>query len=178
MVPDQTAGALSVGDSVIDSLDGDPNEAIVIWRPVDRTIADWEYATADGTRTTAQDNPDYSADEQLVVVAFRSALDSAWPDWQDADSDELFGGAGDRDINRYGFPEGRLAPIEPGELDAQWLDGLADRLADAGWTVTHNTTTLVVRQFGEKYCITADGTVEGDGDYRTPLENLVEMEQS
>lgn len=178
MVPDQTAGVLSVGDSVIDSDDDDPNEAIVLWRPADQTIADWEYETDGGTRTTVEDNPNYPPDAQLIVVAFRSALADAWPDWQDADPDALFEGAGERDITRYGFPERRLEPIEPGALDAQWLDGLADRLANAGWDVTHNTTTLDVQQFGEEYRITANGTVDGDGDHRTPLENLVKMEQS
>lgn len=178
MGPDQSTETFSVGDSVIDSTDDDPNEAIVIWRPADQTIADWEYETDTGTRTTAEANPDCPADEQLVVVAFRSALADGWPDWHDADPADLFEGVGESDITRYGFPERRLEQIEPGELDAQWLEGLADRLADAGWDVTHNTTTLVVSQFGEEYCITADGTVEGDGDHRTPLENLVEMEQS
>lgn len=178
MVPDQTAGTLSVGESVIDSEDDDPNEAIVIWRPDDQTIADWEYETDAGTRTTADDNPDCPSDAQLVVVAFRSALANAWPDWQDADSDALFGRTGEREINRYGFPERRLERIEPGALDAQWLEGLADRLADAGWEVTHNSTNLVVQQFDEEYRITADGTVAGDGDNRTPLETLVENERT
>jgi len=178
MVPDQTAGRVPVGDSVIDRADDDPNEGIVIRYTDDQTIADWEYETDVGTRTTAEDNPDHPADEQLVVVAFRSALASKWPDWQDAEPETLFEGAADRDIARYGFPESRLEPIDPGALDAQWLDGLADRLADAGWEVTHNTTELVVRQFGEEYRITADGTVEGEGDHRSPLETLIETERS
>lgn len=178
MVPDQTAGRFSVGDSVIDRADDDPNEAIVVQYSDDQTIADWEYETDAGARTTAEDNPDHPADEQLVVVVFRSSLASKWSDWQDADPETLFEGTAEREITRYGFPESCLEPIEPGALDAQWLDGLADRLADAGWEVTHNTTTLVVRQFGEEYRITADGTVEGEGEHLTPLETLVENEQA
>lgn len=176
MAPNHSNPAL--GDSVIDREDDDPNEAIVIWRPDDRTITDWEYDTESGeTLTTAEENPAYSDDERLVVVAYRDALEDGWPDWDDADPEALYDGTGERDINQYGFPEGRLRAIEPGELEAQWLDGLADRLEDAGWGVTREPTELVVEQFGEEYRITADGGVEGEGDYRTPLETLIENYQ-
>jgi hypothetical protein len=170
---------ISLGDSVIDQEDDDPNEAIVVWRPEDRTITDWEYEKESGEiLTTAEENPEYSEDEQLVVVAYRNVLVDDWSDWGDVDPGELYEGTSERDINQYGFPEGRLQQIEPGELEAQWLDGLAGRLEDAGWNVTKEPTELIVEQFGEKYRITADGTVEGEGDYRTPLENLIENYRS
>ncbi len=177
MTTDHALAPLELGDSVIDSEDDDPGEAIVIWRPDDGTIADWEYEMDDRTVTTAEENPDYSDDEQLVVVAFRNALDSHWPGWEEVTDEQLYEGTTERDINQYGFPEPRLEPIEPGELEAQWLDGLADRLEGAGWDVTREPTELVVTQFGETYRITAEGTVEGDGNYSTPLENLIELEQ-
>lgn len=164
----------TLGDSVIDAEDDDPNEAIVIRRPDDQTIADWEYETDDGIRTTAEENPEYPSDEQLVVVAFRNSLDDDWPGWREVDPDALYDGTAERDINQYGFPESRLQPIEPGELEAEWLGGLGSRLEDAGWDVVHEPTRLVVEQFGEEYRITADGTVDGEGDYRTPLETLIE----
>lgn len=170
----QSPVSLRPGDSVIDADDDDPNEAIVVWRPTDRTIADWEYQTDDGTATTAAENPDHSGDEQLVVVVFRDQLDRDWPAWQDADPDDLYEGSAERGINQYGFPESRIEPIVPGELEAGWLDGLAERLEGAGWSVTREPTKLVVEQFDERYRVTADGTVEGEGDYRTPLANLVE----
>jgi hypothetical protein len=174
MGDNQSTDTPAPGDSVIDSADENPNEAVVVWRPADRTIADWEYETDDGTTTTAAENPDHPADEQLVVVAYREKLDRDWPDWQDADPDDLYEGTAERDINQYGFPESRLESIVPGELEAEWLDGLAERLGDAGWSVTREPTELVVEQFGEQYRVTAEGTVEGEGDYRTPLANLVE----
>jgi len=177
MAPDHSTPGLSVGDSVADTEDDDPDEALVIKRPPEQTIADWEYETGSGTTTTAEENPEYPADDQLVIVAFRSAVADAIDDWQTLEEDALFEAVVDHDINRYGFPESRLEQIESGELEAEWLDSLAERFTDAGWEVTHNTTELVVTQYDEEYRITAHGTVEGDGEYRTPLENIVEMEK-
>lgn len=174
MTDDDTQAELAVGDSVIDRADDDPDEAIVIWRPADRTITDWQYETDDGTVTAANANPAYHDDESLVVVAYRSALDDVWPDWQQADPDDLYEGTDDREINQYGFPKGRLQAIEPGELDAQWLEGLAERLEDSGWDVTRHPTELTVEQFGDTYRVTIDGSVEGEGEYRSPLETLIE----
>ena len=177
MAPDHSTLGLSVGDSVADTEDDDPDEALVIKRPPEQTIADWEYETGSGKTTTADENPEYPADDQLVIVAFRSAVADAIDDWQTLDEDALFESVVEHDINRYGFPESHLEQIESGELEAEWLDSLAERFTDAGWEVTHNTTDLVVTQYDEEYRITAHGIVEGDGQCRTPLENIVEMEK-
>lgn len=177
MTPDKSTAALSVGDSVADTEDDDPDEALVIKRPPGQTVADWEYETGSGKTTTAEENPEYPSDDQLVLVAFRSAVADAIDDWQVLDEDSLYEQVVDHDTSRYGFPESRLEQIEPGELEAEWLDSLADRFTDAGWEVTHNTTELIVTQYDEEYRITAHGTVEGEGEYRTPLENIVEMEK-
>ena len=177
MPHDKSTAALSVGDSVADIEDDDPDEALVIKRPSEQTIADWEYETESGTTTTAEENPEYPVDDQLVIVAFRSAVADAIDDWQALDEDTLYEQVVEHDITRYGFPESRLEQIEPGELEAEWLDSLTERFTDAGWEVTHNTTELIVTQYDEEYRITAHGTVEGDGEYRTPLENIVEMEK-
>jgi hypothetical protein len=178
MVPTEPAADLSVGDSVIDSDDDDPDEAIVIDIPAGATLEDWEYETDSGTATAADGNPNYPADAQLVVIVFRSALAETVPDWQEIEPEELAEKVDHAGIKQYGFPTGRLERIEPGAMAAEWLDGLADRFADAGWTVTQDDTELTVEQFDEEYRITADGTVEGEGEYRTPLENIVEMERS
>jgi hypothetical protein len=177
MAPNQSTVSFSVGDSVADIEDNDPDEAIVIAQPTAQTIADWEHETDSGTTTAAEDNPDYPADEQLVVVAFRDAITDSIDDWQALDGETLHEQVVEHDITQYGFPESRLEQIEPGELDAQWLDSLADRFVDAGWDVTHNTTELHLMQYDEEYRITTDGTVEGKGEYREPLENIVEMER-
>jgi hypothetical protein len=149
MAPDQSS-VLSVSDSVADTKDDDPNEAIVIKRPSGQTITDWEYETASGVTTTAEENPAYPADEQLVIVAFRSDLADAIDDWQALDTESLFEAVVEHDINRYGFPKSRLEQIEPGELDSEWLDSIAERFGDAGWEVTHNTAELIVTQYDEE----------------------------
>jgi len=177
MAPNQSTVSFSVGDSVADIEDDDPDEAIVIDRPTTQTIADWERETDSGTTTAAEDNPDYPTDEQLVVVAFRDAITDSIDNWQALNGDALHEQVVEHDITQYGFPESRLEQIEPGELDAQWLNSLADRFEDAGWDVTHDTTELHLKQYDEEYRITADGTVEGEGEYREPLENIVEMER-
>jgi hypothetical protein len=177
MSENDTRPDLAPGDSVVDREDEDPDEAIVVWRPDDRTIADWSYEADGETITTAEENPEYPEDEPLAVVVFRTALENDWPDWENADAGALYEGTAERGITQYGFPETRLEPIQPGELEAQWLSGLADRLGDAGWDVTREPTELVVEQYDEQYRVTADGTVEGDGRYRGPLETLVGKEQ-
>jgi len=176
MPPEHSPVTFSVGDSVADTEDDDPDEAIIIDRPTGQTITAWEHETDSGTTTAAEENPDYPADEQLVVVAFRDAVAAGIDDWQALDGDTLHEQVVEHDITQYGFPESRLEQIEPGELDAQWLESLADRFEDAGWEVTHKTTELRLTQYDEEYRITADGTVEGDGEYREPLENIVKME--
>ena len=177
MAPEQSAVTFSVGDSVADTDDDDPDEAIVVNCPADKTIADWEHETDSGTTTAAAENPGYPADELLVIVAFRDAVATALDDWQDLDPDRLFEQVAEHNINQYGFPAGRLEQIEPGELESEWLDSLAERFTDAGWDVTHKTTELYLTQYDEEYRITADGTVVGEGEYREPLENIVAIER-
>ncbi|WP_227377171.1 hypothetical protein [Haladaptatus halobius] len=53
---------LSVGDRVIDTEDDDPNVGVVIAKPSEQTIADWEFQTSEGPMTTAEMNPEYPAD--------------------------------------------------------------------------------------------------------------------
>ena len=177
MTLDQSTIALSVGDSVADTEDDDPDEAIVIDRPTERTIADWEHETDSGTTTAAEENPAYPADEQLIIVAFRDAVAAAIDDWQTLDGATLREQVVNHDLTQYGFPERRLEQIEPGALDTQWLASLAERFEDAGWDVFHKTTELHLTQYDEDYRITAGGTVEGEGEYREPLENIVEIER-
>ena len=177
MAPEQSAITFSITDSAADIEDDDPDEAIVVNRPADKTIADWEHETDSGTTTAAAENSDYPADEQLIIVAFRDALDDTLNDWQALDSDTLFEQVVEHDINQYGFPASRLEQIEPGELDSEWLHSLAERFIDAGLYVTHKTTELHLTQYDEEYQITADGTVVGEGEYREPLENIVAIER-
>ena len=80
---------LSVGDRVIDTDDDNPDEAVVIARPPETTIAEWEFPTNEGPMTTANTNPEYPADAQLVLVSFLSDLNGYWEEWTDADPADL-----------------------------------------------------------------------------------------
>lgn len=59
MASEQSAVTFSVGDSVADTEDDDPDEAIVVDRPAEKTIADWEHKTDSKKTTTAAENPKY-----------------------------------------------------------------------------------------------------------------------
>jgi len=79
---DSGMARLSVGARVIDTEDDDPSVGIVVARPSEQTIADWEFSTNDGTKTTADTNQEYPADTQLVIVAFKTALNEYWSEWE------------------------------------------------------------------------------------------------
>lgn len=104
---------MNEGTRVVDGDDDDPNDAVVVWRPDDMTTADWTYEAGGATYTTAESNPDYPDDEQLVVVVFESTLEEAWSEWTTADSSDLYEGVKERDLPLFGFPESRLEPIAP-----------------------------------------------------------------
>ena len=101
---------MNEGTRVIDGDESDPNDAVVVWRPDDMTIADWTYQAGGETYTTAESNPNYPDDEQLVVVVFERALEEAWPEWPTADPDNLYKGVKERQLPLFGFPESRLEP--------------------------------------------------------------------
>jgi hypothetical protein len=69
---------LSVGGRVIDTDDDDPNVGVVVARPLEKTIADRKISTNNGTTTAVEMNPEYPADSQLVIIAFKSALNGCW----------------------------------------------------------------------------------------------------
>ncbi|WP_231189489.1 hypothetical protein [Haladaptatus sp. DYF46] len=106
---------LSVGDRVIDTDDDNPDVGIVIARPSETTVAEWEFPTNEGPMTTADTNPGYPADSQLVLVSFLSDLNGYWEEWNDADPNDLYDGVEANHVHRYGFPEPRLAFVDEGE---------------------------------------------------------------
>lgn len=169
---------MDLGDYVIDTDDDDPDVAVVVDRP-DTSID--EIPVDDGGRTVADDNPDYDADEPAVVVAFvESGLERHWPDWSEAAPEDLSEGAHAHDVKLYTFPKSRLSPISE-EKAATLLadtrvemDALRARLADADWELEETDDgTLIAEKMGEQYCISPTGTVEGQGQIREPLENIV-----
>jgi len=168
------------GEYVIDTEDDEPNLAIVLDHS-ETPIGEWEIDPPGGDRrTVAADNPDYDEDEPVVVVAYvESGLDRHWPDWTDADPADLYEGAQDNGVKLYHFPESRLRVLGEDEVAAFAEGGmvsmgdLQDRLDEAAWNTALEDGVLVVEKMGEQYRIHPTGEVDGEGQVRRPLENIV-----
>lgn len=162
-------------------MDGDApndqrNQAVVILTP-DASIKDWEVF--DDT-TVADQNPEYSGDESVVVVSFLETpagmapgIDEEWPDWRDADPAELFDGVCSRSIPFYAFPESRL---QPADEDTDPLDRLEDALRRAGYTdLERRNGEIVIEKFGT-HRIQEDGSIQGDGSLKDKIEKVIQKE--
>jgi len=171
------------GTRVFDREDDDPDEAVVVWRPEGTTIADWEYEADGETYTTAESNPDYDADEQLVLISFVDELDTNWGAWSAHDADELYDGVQEHDVPHYGFPEARLVEADS-EDDADEDDAvevpaefetIRERLEENGFAVEldEEAAELHVEKYGTEYVVAADGTVEGDEGLRNRVTSIV-----
>lgn len=186
---DSSMTRLSVGDRVIDTEDDDPNIGIVIARPPEKTIEEWEFSTSDGPMTTADTNPEYPADTQLVIVSFRSDLNGYWEGWQNVEPDELFNGVEDNGVHRYGFPEPRLAPADENESEANTavepteqevkpptkFTPVIERLEQNDFSVTYDADVqeLLVEKYGVEHTIDHDGTVQGESGIKGRIETIV-----
>ncbi|QLH82416.1 hypothetical protein [Halosimplex pelagicum] len=172
---------MDVGDPVLDTNDDDPDLAIVVHCP-DAPIAEWTVTVEGEERTVAADNPTYPADDPAVVVAFvESGLNSHWPEWTETDPAELHEGAQANDVTLYTFPASRLtvlddeavvARLEAGTVD---MSALRARLADAEWQVDMDGSVLVAEKMCEQYRIHPTGDIDGEGEIRDPLENIVQQ---
>lgn len=173
---------MDVGEYVIDADDEDPDLAVVVQRP-DATVSDITVGSGEEQRTVADDNPDYPADEPAVKIAFvESGLTRHWEEWTTAESDELYAGAQSHGVKLYTFPESRLSTVPDEEATVMLsettvnMDGLRARLEDANWNIeSRDDGSIVVEKMGQQYRIHPTGTVEGDGQIREPLENIVEQ---
>lgn len=160
------------GDRVFDREDdGDPDPAVVVGIPESQTLANWTYQVDGEVVTAAEANPDYSADEQLVLVAFETVLDECWPGWEGAAPGDLFDGIEEHGANHYGFPESRLGYRTPPTALEAVLARVAPAVDAVEWNLEHQV--LVVEKLGETYGVTPDGTVQGDGVFADRLEDLV-----
>ncbi|MDS0476929.1 hypothetical protein [Natrinema sp. 1APR25-10V2] len=172
---------LAPGQRVIDRDDDDPDLAVVVHCP-DATIEETSVTGADSAeRTVAADNPAYDATESAVIVAFvESGLEQDWPAWRDSPAADLYDGVREHGVKCYTFPEARLSPVNTEDAPAEpadtlvELDALQTRLADAEWSLTQaDDGTVIAEKRGEQYRISPTGDVDGDGQLREPLENLV-----
>jgi len=169
---------MELGDYVIDTDDADPDLAVVVHRP---GAPIEEISVGDQDRTVADDNPDYDPDEAAVVVAFvESGLDQHWAEWTDTAPEELYEGAQEHGVKCYTFPDSRLSTMSDEEAARFLAESTVDmsalqaRLADAEWDIEEaDDGSILVEKMGEQYRISPTGTVDGEGQTRKPLENIV-----
>ena len=172
---------MNEGTLVLDREDDDPDEAVIVWRPEDRSIADWEYEVDGEAYTTAESNPDYPADEQLVLISFLHQLEEQWPDWEAVPPEELLDGVREHDVPRYGFPEGRLMEADADASEADTVEIpvefeiIRERLEENGFeaTLDADAAELHVEKYGTEYVVSADGTVEGEAGLRNRVVSIV-----
>lgn len=172
-----TADAFAIGDKVRDREDDDANTATVINLPP-VSCADWEV----GSGSVAEDNPEYDADADVVVVAFDTDLAEHARDWAGEEPLSL----AEAPVRFYAFPPGRLAAVEettetttadtedgdqaetPTDTDDDPLDGhddvraLRDRLSERSEVRVEGEAgepVLVVDKLGAAHRIRADGRV-------------------
>jgi hypothetical protein len=171
---------MNPGTYVIDTDDDDPNLAVVLHHSA-TAITEWTITPSEGEeRSVAADNPEYAAEEPVVVVAFvESGLDRYWPEWTDAAPEELYEGVQATDMKRYHFPESRLTVLDDQQVAAVTqeptvaMDALQARLTAADWQTELADGVLTIEKRGEQYRIHPMGDIEGDGQVREPLENIV-----
>jgi hypothetical protein len=188
---ESTMEKLPIGTRVIDTEDDDPSVGIVVWRSPEQTIADWEFQTSEGPMTTAETNPEYPADTQLVVVAFETDLDASWEGWRDANPDTFFEGVRKHGVRRYGFPEPRLAPAdenrrkngerevisdEEAEMPPEEFTPIMERLEQNEFAVGYDSSEQVLRveKYGIEHTIAHDGTVQGESGIKGRVETIVQ----
>jgi hypothetical protein len=180
---------LSVGDRVIDTDDDNPDKAVVIARPPETTIAEWEFPTNEGPMTTADTNPEYPADAQLVLVSFLSDLNGYWEEWTDADPADLRDGVEANHVHRYGFPEPRLAPVDQSETSPENTEPtdneakppeqftpVIERLEQNEFTVSYDAGEQVIRveKFGVEHTIDQEGTVGGESGIKNRVKSIAD----
>lgn len=177
-------GVDDVGALVVDADDpsGDPDVAVVVNRPP-VACEDWTaYFDADAGEevSVAADNPAYDATAEVVVVAFREALEAAHPEY----AGERPLGLGAVDADTYAFPPRRLRRVGHLSEDddavaaggarsdpvARLTDAQRDlraRLDDTATVrvedddVDPEAAVLVVEKLGAEHTIDAAGRVEG-----------------
>lgn len=103
---DQYSERFDHGDIVVDREDDDPNEAVVVNAP-DETAANWYVQ---GRGTLADDNPDYPADDPVVIVVFRDDLSEHRPTY--AGYRPLPIASLNGEVPWYAFPESRLERVD------------------------------------------------------------------
>jgi len=94
------------GDIVVDRDADEPHEAVAVNTPA--TSADeW---VVNGSHTVAEDNPDYAADDPVVIVVYRDTLAAARPAYLGIEPIPV-AALNEEEIPWYAFPESRLEHV-------------------------------------------------------------------
>ncbi|WP_231188273.1 hypothetical protein [Haladaptatus sp. DYF46] len=139
--------------------------------------------------TTADTNPEYPADAQLVLVSFLSDLNGYWEEWTDADPADLRDGVEANHVHRYGFPEPRLAPVDQSETSPKNTESsddeaeppeqfrpIIERLEQNEFTVSYDADEQVIRveKFGVEHTIDQEGTVGGESGIKNRVKSIAD----
>lgn len=179
-----------LGDRVTDRDTDDADTAVVVNLPHE-PCHNWEaYQRWDGEIVTvADDNPAYDEDEEVIVVAFESALRDAHPEYTAEDPLIL----AESQCDTYAFPSGRLKKVGEFGQDTEneggmqedteealtlsdEMDALRQRLEESATVAVDEEDgepILVVEKLGSSHRIRSDGTVS-DGPLADRLRDLVD----
>lgn len=167
------SGEIKPGDVVEDREDEDPDRAIVINVPGE-PADEWD---AYDDVTVAEDNPDYGADAEVVCVVFEEDLLDERPDYDGREIPLAYA----EGFKFYSFPRPRLEVVgryeQPEPELSDELASVEERLdgnADVARKEQDGVVVLVVEKLGEKYAVTPDGDVQGEGAILGRLEGVVE----
>lgn len=171
-----SGGAFELGAVVQDRDDGDPNPAVVVNIPP-VPASEWDVY---GDVTVAEDNPKYPSDATVVIVIYLSEFETANIEYEGGKPLSL------KELNRqgirfYSFPSGRLKRVghvtdtEPSPDPPAELQMLADRLEAGGMSVNVDRDGLTAAKLGQRYRVTPEGVVEGDGALKHRLEKVVDQ---
>jgi hypothetical protein len=189
---DRGENVREVGAIVVDADDepGEQDPAVVVNLPP-VAAEEWVAYHDDGEEVTvADDNPEYDASAEVVVVVFREDLENAHPEYDGAEQLPLAGA----ECRTYAFPPQRLQRVgtfaegdttddseedasEPRDRLTDGQEALRERLEDAGDVRVEGDPTdpeaavLVLEKLGAEHVVDADGAVEG-GPLGDRLENL------
>jgi len=108
------------GDVVLDRDSDDPDEAVVVNTP-SQIANEWRVQ---GRGLLHEDNPEYPADDPVIVVVYRSTLNESRPSYGGILPLKIARLNRDR-INFYAFPESRLKVVdklEPDEIPLEKID--------------------------------------------------------
>jgi hypothetical protein len=170
--------------TVVVDVEGDTRDeddrAIVINSPP-KTADEWVLRRDGGEATTlADENPAYPEDDDVIVVAYESALREHHPGFDGYPALEL----AEVRCRTHAYPASRLRRVgelerEVGDIppEERLTDGqrdLRDRLAErseVGAAERDGEAVLVVEKLGEEHTIRPDGSVDG-GPVADRLESL------